>query len=498
MNFQAYTLPTHNDWACIQVKPNDFEARTPVHLCCIIDTSASMNTHNKLNNVKKSLQFLLDFLTPQDSISIITFSDKAHTILSQTSVTSTEKENIRTRISFIKTESNTNLSAGIIQAHECLLQTNTNNIKQGILLLTDGVANCGLILPQDILKLIRNTVHKFNTTSISSIGYGTDHNIELLQNISTESGGSYYVVNNLEDVATVFGNILGGLISCSAQQVRVILPIDTEIKSRYITNIVNNQLEVVIGDLPTGTESIFLAKIPTGSSITIKGYDLSSHNLFELNTHVNTTDNETLHINSEAHYIRFEVLTLLEQSQTLMNWNSTIDNINAHIAKIDEFIVIITNYRVTHEHTLWNILVNELNICKQSLLNRNQYNVDTPHILSQRTGYLGRMRGLPATIRSFDRRDNDTISYDDPESISTPRLSEPVFSNYTQRQISSQLYASVISTTSEILNQENDSQSYSPLEILPQSSFNTNFDITTPNIARQITCAIPLSRSSSD
>lgn len=443
MNFQAYTLSAHNEWSCIQVKTPDSEARTPVHLCCVIDTSASMDTDNKLKNVKQSLQFLLDFLSPQDSISVITFSETARTILSQTFVTPLEKDNIRARISIIRIESNTNLSAGIIQA-QCCLQIDSNNAKQGILLLTDGVANVGIIKPQDIIELVRSTVDKFSGTSISAVGYGTDHNVELLQSISTQGGGSYYVVNNLEDVATVFGDILGGLLSCAAQQVCVVLPGGTEVKSRYATNNVGSQMEIVIGDLPAGAEAAFLAKIPAGQTVLLKGYDLVAHSPFELTTVVNTTDNVELLVNGEAHYLRFEVLALLEQSRGLMNYFVLDTDVNQQITKIDACISTINDHRRAHEHSLWDVLLEELNVCKRNLQNRGQMNVDTPHIMTQHAGYLGRMRGLPAALSQVPSGD----CCGDPDMIPPAPTVGRTFSNYVQRQISSQLCATVSATVS--------------------------------------------------
>jgi hypothetical protein len=432
MNFQAYTLSKHPEWACIQVKAPESETRTPVHLCCVIDTSASMESCNKLENVKRSLQFLLDFLGPQDSISVITFSETARTILTQTAVSAAEKDNIRTRISIIRIESNTNLSAGIIQARESL-QIDTSGSKQGILLLTDGIANMGLIRPDDILDLVRNTISKFNGTSISSVGYGTDHNVELLQSISTEGGGSYYVVNNLEDVATVFGDILGGLVSCASQQVRVALPVGTEVKSRYGTNTVEGKLEIVIGDMPAGSEAAFLAKIPSGTVATLKGYDLLAHNTYEINSTVVTTEDTTLQVNGEAHYIRFEVLALIEQSRNYMSHFGALTDATTHIEKIKACITTITEYRVASEHSLWNILLEELNTCKRLLENRHLAAVDTPQIMTQHAGYLGRMRGLAATMSQVPN--NEGV----PDAIAIGRT----FSNNVQRQISSQLCATV-------------------------------------------------------
>jgi hypothetical protein len=439
MNFQAFTLSAHPDWACIQLKTPDSEARTPVHLVCVIDTSGSMGDTHKLENVKRSLHFLLDFLGPDDKISIITFSDTAKTILSQVAVTATEKDNIRTRLSIINIENSTNLSAGIVQSRETL-SIDTSNTKQGILLLTDGIANLGLIRPEDIQELVRNTIDKFNGTSISSVGYGTDHNVELLQSISTIGGGSYYVVNNLEDVATVFGDILGGLVSCTSQQVRVILPAGTEVKSRYASSTTGDQLEIAIGDMPAGTEAAFLAKITNGRPICTKGFNLQTHDTFEINTVVNTTEDETLQVNGEAHFLRFEVLALLEESRALMSPYTPMAAANTQIDKITACITKITDYSRDHTHSLWDILLTELNTCKNTLQNRHLNAVNTPQIMTQRGGYLGRMRGLPAAFAAASA----TPGGDPADDSSPPPGALPLgrtFSNYAQRQISAQLSA---------------------------------------------------------
>jgi hypothetical protein len=525
MNFQAYTLSSHPEWACLQIKAPDSETRTPVHLCCVIDTSASMETDRKLENVKQSLQFLLDFLGPQDSVSVITFSEAAKTILTQTTVTASEKDNIRARISIIRVESNTNLSAGIIQSRE-VLQIDTSNIKQGVLLLTDGIANMGLTRPQDILDLVHNTIEKFRGTSISSVGYGTDHNVELLQNISTEGGGSYYVVNNLEDVATVFGDILGGLVSCAAQQVRVVLPVGTEIKSRYATNTVSDQMEIVIGDVPAGSEAAFLAKVPVGRPVTLKGYDLVTHNTFEINSTVNTTTDETLQVSGEAHYLRFEVMALLEQSRGLMNFHTPAADVTAQIAKIDACITTINTHRAAHEHSLWDILLDELNTCKRTLQHRNVYDTATPHIMTQHAGYLGRMRGLPAALSqpptgtahswpiALGVAPSGNEACDDPDNLSTPIPVTRTFSNYAQRQISSQLTATVSGGSGltrqqaaptgslRISTQDPNSANVSPAlypmnNMLPIPELGTLPPPLGP-LTRQVACCTSLSSSTSD
>jgi len=403
MNFQTFTLSKNKKWAYIQVKAPESEARYPIHLCCIIDISGSMEDENKLKNVKNSLYYLLDFLGPQDKISIVTFSEHAKTVIHQ--VLGSEKENIRTQLSFIQARTSTNLSAGIIQAQETLLQDMSH--KQGILLLTDGEANAGLVHTTDIINLVRGLRNNFTGTTISCIGYGIGHNTELLQNISTEGCGSYYIVNTLENVATVFGDILGGLVSAVAQQVRVILPLGTKLKCRYATNVIGYQghegyeecnVEVLIGDMTAGYDAVFLAKIPHASPISLKGYSITHHEYFVINSHITNRDHAEDQTNAYAHYLRFEVLEILESPT---------------IEKIDTCITTIMDYKVEHPHMLWDILIQQLNDRKRTIDIRDFY-------MNQNIGCLGTMRGISqdtvfsnALQRQFSHQLSQTVNDDE-------------------------------------------------------------------------------------
>ena len=434
MNFKAFTLSKNSEWACIQVKAPESEARVPVHLCCIIDTSGSMADENKLKNVKNSLYYLLDFLCPKDKISIITFSDTAKIFVNQAFCS--EKETIRTQLSFIQTESSTNLSAGIIQAQETLLTD--SNYKQGILLLTDGEANAGLIKTPDIIQLIHNTTEKFIGTTISCIGYGLCHNGELLQSISTEGRGSYYIVNNCEAVATVFGDVLGGLVTCIAQQVQVMLPNGTEVKSRYAINTEgyntdsDSNMNIIIGDMTAGFEAIFFAKISHRFRVSLKGYNLLTQEHFVVNSHVMTYDNVKDQLNAYAHYLRFEVIDILE-SPTL--------------EKIDEYITKITQYKAENNHMLWDILIQQLKQAKKSFGRHDPY-------LRQTLGCLGLMRGISGE--------------------------DHVFSNAIQRQFSNQLSQNVseYDDLPDLIEMPEDTQMETPVRLRQGGYFRVNRQFT--------------------
>jgi Mg-chelatase subunit ChlD len=461
MNFQAVSLQNHPEWAMIRIKAPESDARTPVHLCCVIDVSGSMGTDYKLENVKSSLGFLLDFLGANDTISIITFSEKARIIVNRVRVTNDEKENIRARISLINVISNTNLSDGIIATHDCL-DINTDMFKQGVLLLTDGVANMGVTATPALLELVRATVNKFPGTTMSCIGYGTDHNVDLLRSISAESGGSYYVVNNLEDVAAVFGDVLGALMSCTYQRLRITLPGGAEVKTRYgVEKITENDggfVEVIIGDLPAGMEAVVLARVNVGTQIGLKGFDLQIHSTFAAGCVVERVESEEVQTAGEAHYLRFEVLGIIEGVRALLgNISTTRERLDEEVGRIDGCITRITEYSATHAHTLWDVLLEELRTCKNMIQNHRRGDTETPQVLGQRTMYLANMRGIPATCSQVVCGNENIPSASASASASIPARTPVLrtFSNAVQQSISSQLQTtcSPISTARRELGQ---------------------------------------------
>lgn len=406
MQFHAYSL---SNWSLIKIKAPSTSERAAIHLCCVIDVSGSMMHENKLENVKHSLHFLLDFLGPHDKITLITFSTSAYTFLSNVFVSPFEKENIRARISIMKPETATNISAGLI---ECIDTLNVNtNEKQGILLLTDGEATMG-VMDTKQLTTLAHSISESKHASISCIGYGAEHNTELLRGISTTCSGSYYMVHNLDDVAKVFGDILGGLMSCFYQQIRVVFPIGAVVKTRYPFM----DSAVHIGDLPAEMEAIILAQLPVGSTILLKGFDIAANATIAMECVVESNDNATDQLNGMAHMLRFEVIELLDRFVAL---KGRIHGQKEFIVDLDACKARIEVHKAQQYHVLWDILIKELVTCKKTLESTKSVNYAA---FAQHGECLGLLRGMSSS-------DGDSQGYQ--------------FSNGLQRELSDQLHYTV-------------------------------------------------------
>lgn len=239
--------------------------RQPVHIIFLVDRSGSM-AGSRLQSVKRSLQFILQLMNENDLISVITYDDDANTILSRVSVSNDEKVRIGYAIEQIRDAGSTNMSAALLQARQVLgapPADPAHPYKEGIVFLTDGHANRGVADKDGLLDIVQRTVNDFPGISISSVAYGEDHNVDLLSAMGRTGGGSYNLVNNLEAIATVFGDVLGGLSSVAAQNLVVHLPFEATPMTHYATKQADDlHHEIRIGDLYAQAELTVLFEAP--------------------------------------------------------------------------------------------------------------------------------------------------------------------------------------------------------------------------------------------
>lgn len=242
--------------------------RIPVHYALLIDNSGSMGEDGKLENVKRCIRAMLDILNENDMLSIVTFESASEIILPPTYNTSANKAHIASVIEKIRPENMTNLSAGLgnVRAVLSTAASIQTHIKTGVLILTDGHVNQGVIDVDQLKAITRNIQDTCAGLTIQCIGYGNDHNSALLKDISIETQGSYNIVNTIEDVATAFGDSLGGLMSCVAQNVVVELPVGSVVLGPVPVPVpvptagADNVLKV--GDIYADTEKMILYTVP--------------------------------------------------------------------------------------------------------------------------------------------------------------------------------------------------------------------------------------------
>jgi hypothetical protein len=284
MNFQAiYVEDTQTTSELCRggliIKAGSRSTRQPVHMMLLCDTSGSMEQENKLQSVQKSITLLLSLLGSEDRISLITFSDASKIVLSRVIPSAEDRAAVQYRIDSLTPDGSTNMSAGLLDIRS-LVEPADSGRKQGVILLTDGHANIGVMKEEGLVEIVRRIQTESPGVSLTCVAYGVDHNSELLTALAKTGGGAYNVVKNLEDVATVFGDILGGLVSVSSQGVQVQLPPGAEANTAYRCEKDSAGMTTIyIGDVYADSETTILFRNhPSKGPLRVKGTDMSTLN----------------------------------------------------------------------------------------------------------------------------------------------------------------------------------------------------------------------------
>eukprot|EP00026_Physarum_polycephalum_P007319 Phypoly_transcript_07378.p1 GENE.Phypoly_transcript_07378~~Phypoly_transcript_07378.p1 ORF type:complete len:459 (+),score=39.52 Phypoly_transcript_07378:224-1600(+) len=232
------------------------DSRAPIDLVAVIDRSGSMRGA-KLELVLQTMTFVVEQLKEADKLSIVAYDTTVDVFLALTNMDAAGKKLATQKLSKIKANAQTNLSGGLMTGIVQLINRIQKNPVASIMLFTDGCANCGLTTTSSIIHAINSNIMQIDTScSIFTFGYGSDHDQEMLREISEAGKGNYYFIENLDDIPKCFGDCLGGLLSVAAQNMMLRLQGvgEVEIKStiskvKDSENASGKSIELNLGDI---------------------------------------------------------------------------------------------------------------------------------------------------------------------------------------------------------------------------------------------------------
>lgn len=372
----------------ILLKGRSRSTRQPIHMMMLVDTSGSMDDANKLESVKRSLQVMLVLLSDQDRLSLVTFDDTSKVVLNRCTPTASDREAISYRISSLHTNGSTNMSSGLLDIRETV-EDAASGRKQGILMLTDGLANMGVMDTPGLVAIVRRILQEKPGVSISTVGYGADHNTDLLTEIAKEGGGAYNVVKSLEDVASTFGDVLGGLMSISVQRATLEFPPGYKVYSSYPTTVESSGFtHVSIGDIYSDTEiTVLFEGDPSMGPIRVLGTDMMTlDSIDELSAPELVADEEAFLTCFIVAQFRREVSDLLK---TMRNGRggATAQQISDLMQRIRETVRI-------REHPIVPFLLEDLQQAHDIRAGNRMMSQEEVTEMAQHSAYIGMSRGL--------------------------------------------------------------------------------------------------------
>ncbi|MEN9664684.1 MAG: hypothetical protein RLZZ326_1047, partial [Planctomycetota bacterium] len=193
-------------------------ARPGTSLVFLVDVSGSMNEPNKLPLVKQSLSMLVDQLTENDKVAIVTYAGDAGLKLAPTS--GDQKARIRGAIEALAAGGSTNGSAGIelayAQAAEAFVKGGSNRV----VLATDGDLNVGVTSDAALVELIKQKAS--GGVFLTVLGYGQGNlQDEKMEKLADNGNGIYAYIDGAREARKVLVEQLTGSTVTIAKDVKI-------------------------------------------------------------------------------------------------------------------------------------------------------------------------------------------------------------------------------------------------------------------------------------
>ncbi|MBN2443505.1 MAG: VWA domain-containing protein [Spirochaetales bacterium] len=213
----------------IQAKKMQFESLPPMNLAFVIDKSGSMSAANKMDWVKESFNIFIQKVRDIDFVSLIVFDNSSQVIFPSTRMSSeTKRLEFKNKVEQIEPGGGTNLVAGLKLGYEQVLSNFRSEYTNRVLFLTDGVGDSG-----GILKMAET--YKEMGINVSTIGLGTNFDVNLMRDLARAGGGSSRFISDREEMEETFGTELDRMVVPAAGNLEMTfeLHIPGEIKDTW-------------------------------------------------------------------------------------------------------------------------------------------------------------------------------------------------------------------------------------------------------------------------
>ncbi|KAG0283796.1 hypothetical protein BGZ96_011827 [Linnemannia gamsii] len=205
--------------------------RTPFNVCLVLDNSGSMDG-DRLEGCKEAINVIIQQLTPNDTLSLVTYSSTAKTVFVDCNHTHTK--HMLDSVANIRTEGETNLHDGLKVGVDSLKQSIQKELsaqqqqqqrqqQQGqeqskrpqekahrVFLFSDGLVNVGITSPEVIMSHVKDWLNGTDI-SISTFGIGDGYDEKLMSAIAEHANGDPFFIETEADIEDLVSKGLRGV-----------------------------------------------------------------------------------------------------------------------------------------------------------------------------------------------------------------------------------------------------------------------------------------------
>ena len=212
----------HEMYATVDLQAIKFggESRPALNLALVIDRSGSMSG-DKFEHARNAARRLVETLSPQDRIAIISYGSDVTVELSSRPVTLENRPAMLQAINGMSIGGGTNLSGGYERGLQEVQRWKDGQSVNRVILMSDGNANIGVTYLPDLERMARQGLA--DGVSLTTMGLGLDYNEDLMTRMANEGAGKYYYIDDFGKIASALDQELKGLSTIVARNTALVI-----------------------------------------------------------------------------------------------------------------------------------------------------------------------------------------------------------------------------------------------------------------------------------
>lgn len=235
-NTTVSVMPTpwneHTKLMHVAIKGYDVKpAEQPkANLVFLIDVSGSMDEPDKLPLLRSAFRLLVNKLSPEDTVSIVTYAGDAGTVLEPTKAS--DRAKILQAIDTLTPGGSTAGEAGIREAYRLAQKSFVKDGVNRVMLATDGDFNVGQSDDDDLKRLIEDK--RKSGVFLSVFGFGRGNlNDQMMQTIAQNGNGTAAYIDTLAEAEKVLVEDASSTLFTIAKDVKIQVEFNPNAVSEY-------------------------------------------------------------------------------------------------------------------------------------------------------------------------------------------------------------------------------------------------------------------------
>lgn len=179
------------------------DAREPLHLTLLVDTSGSMASEERLDLARRSLMALVRELGPADTVAAVAFADEPRVALQRTAAE--QVRDIAGGLAGLQAGGSTDLEAGLRMAYGLAEAHLDAPGQHRVVLCTDGIANRGTVHAPALAQALRGWADQGIT--LTALGFGRGgYRDDLMETLADRSDGNYAYIDEEREAERVLSD----------------------------------------------------------------------------------------------------------------------------------------------------------------------------------------------------------------------------------------------------------------------------------------------------